>query len=94
VVIACGSDVGVFAHGTEAREIELMVAYGMKPADGLRSATAIAADVLGRGKDLGRIAPGFVADLVAFRGDPLADATQLRSPLFVMRSGAVAVESR
>jgi imidazolonepropionase-like amidohydrolase len=94
VVIACGSDVGVFAHGTEAREIELMVAYGMKPADALRSATSIAADVLGRGKDLGRIAPGFVADLVAFRGDPLADATQLRNPLFVMRAGAVAVEPR
>jgi imidazolonepropionase-like amidohydrolase len=93
VTIACGSDVGVFAHGTEAREIELMVAYGMKPADALRAATATAADVLGRGKELGRITPGFTADLVAFPADPLADVAHLRSAAFVMKSGAV-VEKR
>jgi imidazolonepropionase-like amidohydrolase len=94
VPIGCGSDVGVFAHGTEAREIELMVEYGMKPVDALRAATATAADVLGKGKELGRIAMGFTADLVAFGGDPLRDVTKLRSPAFVMKGGQVAVERR
>ena len=94
VTIACGSDVGVFAHGTEAREIELMVAYGWKPVDALRSATATAAEVLGRDKDLGRIAPGYVADLAAFTGDPLADPTNLRSPAVVLKEGRIAFERR
>jgi imidazolonepropionase-like amidohydrolase len=94
VVIACGSDVGVFAHGTEARELELLVAYGMKPGDALRSATSTAADVLGRGKDLGRIASGSVADLAAFRGDPLADPANLRSPALVVKEGRIAFERR
>ncbi len=94
VTIGCGSDVGVFAHGTEAREIELMVAYGMKPADALRAATATAAEVLGRAKELGRIAPGFAADLVALRGDPIADVSHLRSPTLVMKGGQVAIERR
>ncbi len=94
VTIACGSDVGVFAHGTEAREIELMVAYGMKPVDALRSATATAAVVLGREKDLGRIAPGCLADLAAFSGDPLADPSSLRSPSVVLKEGRIAFERR
>ena len=94
VTIACGSDVGVFSHGTEARELELMVAYGMKPGDALRSATSTAAEVLGRGKDLGRIAPGFVADLAAFRGDPLEDVSSLRAPVLVVKEGRIAFERR
>jgi imidazolonepropionase-like amidohydrolase len=94
VTIGCGSDVGVFAHGTEAREIELMVAYGMKPADALRAATATAAEVLGRAKELGRIAPGYAADFVAVREDPIADVSHLRSPAFVMKGGQIAVERR
>ncbi len=94
VTIACGSDVGVFAHGTEAREIELMVAYGMKPAEALRAATATAADVLGHAKDLGRIAPGFLADLVALDGDPLHAAAPLRHPATVLKEGRVVVEGR
>src|SRR6185295_12762270 len=77
VTIACGSDVGVFAHGENAREIELMVAYGMKPVDALRAATATAATVLDRGSDLGRLTEGARADLLAVRGDPLADVTKL-----------------
>jgi imidazolonepropionase-like amidohydrolase len=94
VTIACGSDVGVFAHGTEAREIELMVDYGMKPADALRSATATAAEVLGRGKDLGRVAPGTTADLVAVKEDPLQDVSKLRAPALVMKEGRIVVERR
>jgi imidazolonepropionase-like amidohydrolase len=66
----------------------------MKPVDALRAATATAADVLGKGRELGRIAMGFTADLVAFPGDPLADVTKLRSPAFVMKGGQVAVERR
>jgi imidazolonepropionase-like amidohydrolase len=94
VTIACGSDVGVFAHGTEAREIELMVDYGMKPADALRAATSTAAEVLGRGKDLGRIAPGSTADLVVVRGDPLQDVSKLRDPVLVVKEGRIVIERR
>jgi imidazolonepropionase-like amidohydrolase len=90
VIIANGSDAGVFAHGDNARELELLVAWGMKPRDALRAATATAAAVLGR--DLGRIAPGFVADLVAFQGDPLADVGALRHPVLVIQEGRVMVD--
>jgi imidazolonepropionase-like amidohydrolase len=91
VTIANGSDVGVFAHGQNAREIELMVAYGMSPKEALRAATATAAVVLGRGKDLGRIAPGYVADLVAVKGDPLEEISAIEKPVVVVKEGRVAV---
>ena len=92
VDVACGSDAGVFAHGDNAIEPELMVAWGMSPADALRSATSGAARVLGREADLGRIAPGFVADLVVLRGDPLAAPSELREPVLVLRDGRVVVD--
>jgi imidazolonepropionase-like amidohydrolase len=94
VTVADGSDVGVFAHGDNARELELMVAYGMTPTQALRAATATAAAVLRRDKDLGRIAPGYLADLVAVQGDPLADIAALRRPILVIKDGAVAVDRR
>jgi imidazolonepropionase-like amidohydrolase len=94
VTIACGSDVGVFAHGDNARELELMVAYGMKPADAIRAATATAASVLGREKDLGRIAAGCEADLILVEGDPLIGVAKLRKPLLVMKAGEVVFERR
>jgi imidazolonepropionase-like amidohydrolase len=94
VTIAMGSDVGVFRHGDNAREIELMVAYGMKPVDALRAATSTAADVLGKGKDLGRIAPGAVADLIAVRGDPLSDAATLRDVVLVVQGGKTVIQRR
>lgn len=87
VAIACGSDAGVFRHGDNAREIVLMAAYGMKPADALRAATADAAKVLSRAADLGRIAPGFVADLVAVDGDPLRDPESLTRVRVVVQGG-------
>lgn len=91
VIVACGSDVGVFDHGDNARELELMVAFGMSPADALHSATTIAAAVLGRAGDLGRIAPDHVADLVAVRADPLEDPAALRNPALVVFRGVIAV---
>jgi imidazolonepropionase-like amidohydrolase len=93
VTIGCGGDAGVFAHGDNARELELMVAYGMSPADALRSATRVAADILRR-DDLGRIAPGCGADLVAFEADPMAGASALRHPRLVVKAGRVVGPAR
>jgi imidazolonepropionase-like amidohydrolase len=92
VTIACGSDAGVFRHGDNAREIELLAEVLGSPREALRAATSTAAQVLGRGQDLGRIAPGCVADLVVVAGDPLADATALRRVVLVVQAGRVVVD--
>jgi len=89
VIIANGSDVGVFPHGENIRELELLVAWGMSPVDALRAATATAAKVLGREADLGRIAIGAHADLVAVNGNPLTDVQSLKSPVVVIKNGRV-----
>jgi imidazolonepropionase-like amidohydrolase len=94
VTIACGSDAGVFAHGENAREIELMVAYGMSPGAALRAATTTAAAVLGRQDDLGRIAAGHRADLAAFSGNPMEDPRALRHPVLVIKDGRIVVDRR
>jgi imidazolonepropionase-like amidohydrolase len=94
VTIASGSDVGVFAHGENARELKLMVAYGMSPGQALRAATITAAAVLRKDKELGRIAPGYLADLVAVKGDPLADISAIEKPVVVVKGGQVALERR
>jgi len=89
VRIAAGSDVGVFAHGQNARELELMVAYGMAPLDALRAATSVGARVLHVESRLGRIAEGFEADLVAVAGDPASDIGSASRVLFVMKAGSI-----
>src|SRR5262249_19876792 len=89
VVIANGSDVGVFAHGDQAREIELLVDYGMKPVAGLRSATSIPGKGLPMDVKLRAIKPRLLADLVAVEGDPTRDIFVLRKVRFVMKGGIV-----
>jgi imidazolonepropionase-like amidohydrolase len=89
VTIASGSDVGVFAHGDNAKEIELMVAWGMPIVDALRSATSIDARVLHLEDKVGRVRTGLFADLIAVEGDPTRDISALRRVRFVMKNGTV-----
>lgn len=87
VTIASGSDVGVFRHGDNARELEWMVRLGMPAPDALIAATATDARILD--KPVGRIAPGLLADLVAVRGDPTADISATRQVVLVMKGGQI-----
>ena len=89
VTILSGSDVGVFPHGENAREIEMMVAYGMPAVDALKSATSIAARVLHLESQIGAVKPGVFADLVAFDGDPTKEIAALRRVRFVMKNGTI-----
>jgi len=87
VTILSGSDVGVFPHGDNAREIEMMVDYGMSRAEALKSATSVAGRVLHM--EIGEVKPGMLADLIAVDGNPVSDISAIRKVKFVMKGGAV-----
>lgn len=87
--LCSGSDVGVFDHGDNAWEIELMAAYGVSPIDALRAATSGNATLLHLENKVGRITAGLEADLVAFTGNPVEDLTLLNKPILVMQRGKI-----
>src|SRR5438093_6810777 len=89
VTIASGSDVGVFAHGDNAREIEAMVAWGMPIVDALRSATSVDARVLHMEEKTGKVRTALFADLIAVEGDPTKDISALRRVRFVIKNGII-----
>ncbi|MFZ9388407.1 MAG: amidohydrolase family protein [Chitinophagaceae bacterium] len=92
VTICMGGDVGVYTHGDNAREMEMMADYGMKPIDVLRSATSINADIFGYGNKIGRVRSGLFADLIAVEGDPSSRISSIRNTRLVMKSGVVYVK--
>jgi len=89
VTICNGSDVGVFTHGENGRELELLVDYGLSPVQALRAATSTNARILHEEARLGTIAAGKLADLVAVRGDPTRDIHAIRDVVLVMQGGRV-----
>ena len=80
---------GVFSHGDNVREMEMMADYGMKPIDILKSSTSINADVFGYGDKIGRIRKGLLADIIAVEGDLSQEIKQVRKVILVMKGGMV-----
>ena len=90
VPVAFGTDAGVFEHGRNAGEFALLVANGLTPREALASATTVAAKVLSMESEIGRIAPGMSADMIAVSGDPLTDVRTLEKVDWVMVRGRIA----
>ena len=90
VPFAVGSDVGPFPHGTQARELELMVRYGMKPLAVLQADLINGAKLLGWAGEIGELKAGYFADVIAVPGNPLEDITAVERVKFVMKDGVVA----
>ncbi|WP_306013212.1 MULTISPECIES: amidohydrolase family protein [unclassified Allomuricauda] len=88
VEIVFGGDVGVFTHGENYRELELMVDYGMKPLQALQSATSVNARIL-HFQELGMIQEGYLADIIAVEGNPVQDISRMRRVKFVMKDGTI-----
>ena len=84
-----GTDAAVLPHDMGGWQFATMVERGMRPMDAIRSATSVAAEHMGLSDDVGAITPGRIADLVAVRGDPLANAEILRDVAVVMQAGVI-----
>ena len=80
---------GVFAHGTNYRELEWMARCGMTPAQAIRAATVVNAEILGMEDRLGSLLPNFQADIIAVDGDPTGNIETMRNVRFVMKGGIV-----
>lgn len=89
VKMAFGTDAGVYPHGTNARQFKYLLELGLTPLQTIQMATSNAADLLGWPDKVGTVSAGGWADLIAVRGDPLADVTVLERPVFVMKGGTV-----
>jgi imidazolonepropionase-like amidohydrolase len=89
VPVVMGSDVGPFPHGTQAREFELMVKFGMPPFAALQAGTLNAAKLLGWEGQIGELKPNYFADIIAVPGNPLQDISVLGQVAFVMKNGVV-----
>jgi len=89
VKVALGTDAPAIWHGRNAEELEVLVRRGMTPLGAIRAATTVSAELINR-PDLGRIAPGLLADVVGVQGDPIADVSVFRTVEFVMKGGVVA----
>jgi imidazolonepropionase-like amidohydrolase len=88
VKVALGTDAPAIWHGRNAEELEILVSRGMTPLGAIRAATTVAADLIDE-PELGRIAPGMLADIIAVGGDPLSDVSTVRRVPFVMKDGSV-----
>ena len=89
VPIACGSDAVYSMHGENGNELLWLVRAGFTPVEALKAATTVNAELLGMKEQIGRIAPGYAADLAAFSGDPTTDISAVLKPVFVMKGGAI-----
>lgn len=89
VRMAFGTDAGVYPHGDNAKQFFYMVKYGMTPAQAIQAATATAADLIGRSKDVGSLEVGKFADIIAVTADPMQDVRALESMDFVMKGGKI-----
>jgi imidazolonepropionase-like amidohydrolase len=89
-----GTDAGVYPHGTNGLQFAKMVEWGMTPLQAIQAATVNAGQALGRPGDVGTLAPGRYADIIAVAGDPLADVTTLQTVAVVIKGGVVAKDAR
>jgi imidazolonepropionase-like amidohydrolase len=87
--MAFGTDAGVYPHGWNGKQFAKMVEWGMTPMEAIRAATVSAADLLGWSDRVGSLQPGHFADLIAVKGDPLKDISELERVQFVMKGGKV-----